>query len=149
MAGVTEALRVHRRVGIDSALFIYHLEDAPHYSELAAELFMSLDSGTHQGVTSAFTLLEIIVKPLRIGRPDIADEYERIIEQQPNLAIVDLTRDAIRRAAELRATYGIRPPDAFQLAACLQFGATVFVTSDLRLRSIRELEVVVLDDFIE
>jgi predicted nucleic acid-binding protein len=51
-------------------------------------------------------------------------------------------------AEELRAKYGVRTPDALQLAAAVQAGATGFITNDRRLEAIKELEIGVLDDFL-
>jgi predicted nucleic acid-binding protein len=50
-------------------------------------------------------------------------------------------------AEELRAKYGVRTPDALQLAA-VQAGATGFITNDRRLEAVKELEIGVLDDFL-
>lgn len=47
----------------------------------------------------------------------------------------------------IRAQYGIRVPDALQVAAALEMGATVFVTNDRRLSKLNELAVIVLDDY--
>lgn len=60
----------------------------------------------------------------------------------PHLVLADVTRDIARRAAQLRARYGVRPADALQ-------AATAFVTNDHRLSCLSsELDVLVLDDFI-
>ncbi|WP_404987325.1 type II toxin-antitoxin system VapC family toxin [Candidatus Hadarchaeum sp.] len=50
------------------------------------------------------------------------------------------------RAADLRARYGLRTPDALQVATALHAGATAFLTNDARLKAVRELEVVLLDE---
>ena len=56
-------------------------------------------------------------------------------------------RVTARRAAKLRARHRLSLADAFQVASCLQLGATAFLTNDRRLRRVTELEVVLLDDF--
>jgi predicted nucleic acid-binding protein len=60
---------------------------------------------------------------------------------------VDL--EVARRAADLRAGYRLRPPDAIQLAAALFHGATAFVTNDKKLKQVNELKVLTLDDWLE
>jgi len=68
----------------------------------------------------------------------------------PNLEIADLDRDVIRKAAQIRAAYRVRPPDALQVSACLVHGAQAFISNDRRLERLRdELNVMILDDFIE
>jgi predicted nucleic acid-binding protein len=54
-----------------------------------------------------------------------------------------------RRAVILRAAYEIHVPDALQLAAALETGATLFVTNDRRLSKIQEIEVMLFDDYVE
>ncbi len=53
------------------------------------------------------------------------------------------------RASDLRAAYGVKPPDALQVGTALANHATGFVTNDERLKRIRDLEVMVLDDFVD
>jgi predicted nucleic acid-binding protein len=48
----------------------------------------------------------------------------------------------------LRARYQIRTPDAVQLAAAIEFGARLFLTNDDRIRRVAELEVVVLERWL-
>jgi len=39
-------------------------------------------------------------------------------------------------------------PDALQIAAALEAGATAFVTNDQRLGKVKELDVLQLDDYV-
>jgi predicted nucleic acid-binding protein len=50
------------------------------------------------------------------------------------------------RAAELRASYGMRLPDALQIAAALGERCDAFLTNDRRLARVTEIRVLVLDD---
>jgi predicted nucleic acid-binding protein len=93
--------------------------------------------------------MEVAVRPLQLGRDDAANEYELLIATFPNLLIVELDRACARRAAELRATYRLRPADSLQVAACLEHGATAMLTNDKGLRRVQELDIVLLDDFVE
>lgn len=61
--------------------------------------------------------MELAVRPLQLGRPDVADEYEVLVANFPHLTITDIERPTVRRAAELRARHGLRPADALQVAA--------------------------------
>ena len=137
-------------VGLDTAIFIYHFERHPKYFPLTQELFSGIEAGLRKGVTSTITLMEIIDKPLALGRQDIARKYEALLVNFPNLEIIDLDRNVIRQAARLRAEYRIRPPDALRASASLLNRADVFITNDELLKRLRDkLEVIVLDDFID
>lgn len=150
MGRLSERLGSISVVGLDTAIFNYHFERHPRYFPLTQELFSDIERGLRKGVTSTITLMEIIVKPLALGRQDIARKYEALLVNFPNLDIVDLDRNVIRQAARLRAEYRIRPPDALQASVSLLYGAEVFITNDGLLKRLQDkLEVIVLDDFID
>jgi len=145
---LSEKLKPYPVIGLDTAIFIYHFEENPAYLPLTRELLSSIESGERKGVTSAITLMEIIVKPLALGQIDVARKYEALLANFPNLEIIDLDRDVIRLAARLRAEYRIRPPDALQAAACLQHGAQAFITNDDLLKRLQDkIVVLVLEDY--
>ncbi|MGH9323076.1 MAG: type II toxin-antitoxin system VapC family toxin [Vicinamibacteria bacterium] len=54
-------------IGIDTAIFIYYIEEHPEYFAPVSALFAALDKNRCQGVTSALTLLETLVVPYRAG----------------------------------------------------------------------------------
>jgi len=51
------------------------------------------------------------------------------------------------KAAELRANYGLRTPDALQIAIAIENNGTLFITNDKGLEKIKEVEVLVLDNY--
>ena len=135
-------------VGIDTPIFIYHLEASKKYIALTQKSFFSMENGRWQGVTSTITLMEINVHPWRVGREDVARKYETLLMNFQNLEIVNIDRDVARIAAQLRARFDVRPPDALQVAASLVVGARGFLTHDHRLSGLRSLtEIIVLDDY--
>lgn len=145
---IVGALGSSQRVGFDTPVFIYHIEQTPRWAAAAGAAMRAMADGQFTGMTSVLTLLEIATKPLRLGRPEVADVYEALLGDVTNLAILNLDMRAARIGAELRATYGLRTPDALQIGACLAHGAEAFVTNDQRLRRVKEIDVVVLDDFV-
>lgn len=98
--------------------------------------------------TSAVTLLEVLVVPYRANDNRLAARYEALLTRSRGIQLIDLTRDQLRRAAQLRAMTGVRTPDALQLAAAVDTGCTAFVTNDRRLPSVGGLRVVQLADYI-
>ncbi len=137
-------------VGIDTPVFIYHLEAHERYAILTQKIFSSMENGKWQGLTSSITLMEINVHPWRLEREDVARKYEALLMNFPHLSIIDIDRDVARIAAQLRARFDIRPPDALQVAASLVAGAHGFLTNDRRLAGLQSLtEIIVLDDYCE
>ncbi len=142
-------LREHTRVGLDTAIFIYHLEAHPRYLPLTTAVLVGLQAGEWEGITSVITLMELTVHPWRLGREGVARHYEVLLATFPNLTMVAVDREVAREAARLRARYNVRPADALQVAAALMHGATAFVTNDSRLSRLADrLHVLQLDAFL-
>jgi len=143
-----ERLAGHAVIGLDTAIFIYHLEAHPRYRPLTQELLAGIQSGRQTAITSTVTVMELTVRPWQVGRPAVAREYEVLLVHFSHLTLADVTRDVARRAAQLRARYRLRPADALQVATALVHGATAFVTNDRRLTRLRPLlDIIILDDF--
>lgn len=145
MALLTDRVTSHQVVGLDTSVFIYHIEQESRLAVNAALIMREISDGRLSGVTSVLTLLEIAIKPLRLGRPEAADAYTAVIHNINNLQVASIDSGTSRIAAELRADYGLRTPDALHIAACLANGATAFVTNDRRLRRVNELAVIMLE----
>jgi predicted nucleic acid-binding protein len=147
LGALEQDLATHNVIGVDTAPFIYLWERHPRYFAPSETLFHHLRSPEVQGVTSVITLIEACVHPQRQGRLDLVQAYERslIHSQQVRMLPVDVA--LARRAVTLRAQYDIRVPDALQIAAALEAGATLFVTNDRQLRKVQEIGVLLLDDY--
>ena len=139
----------HAVIGLDTSVFIYHLEAHPRYQPLTQELLAGIQTGRQTAVTSVITVMELTVRPWQLGRPAVAREYEARLVHFPNLVLADVSRDVARRAAQLRAYYNVRPADALQAATALLDGATGFVTNDRKLVRLEpELDVIILESFV-
>lgn len=91
------------------------------------------------GIT--ITLLEVLVQPIRANQLEIARQYREILQNAPGLTMYDVSADIAAEAAELRAKYQIRTPDAIQLATAIIGGATHFLTNDRALKRVSEITV--------
>jgi predicted nucleic acid-binding protein len=134
-------------VGIDTALFIYLIEEHPRFMPVILPIFQAASERKRELVTSALTLLEVLVVPCRAGNRQLAERYEALLTRSRGIRLVEITRDQLRSAAELRATYEVRTPDALQLAAALGRGCGTFVTNDRRLPLIPGLRVIQLSSY--
>ena len=135
------------RVAVDTAIFIYWIEEDPRFMPLLEPFFEEVAAGAREIVTSALTLLELLVVPYRAGNADLAQRYEELLTNSRGIAVIDLSRDQLRIAAQLRAATGVKTPDALQLAAALGAGCTTFVTNDRRIPEIRGMRVLQLGDY--
>jgi predicted nucleic acid-binding protein len=144
---ITGRLAAHATIGLDTSIFIYHMEAHPAYQPLTQELLAGVESGRWSAVTSVITIMELTVRPWQLDRPEVARAYETLLVHFPHLVLLEVNRDTARRAAQLRAHYRVRPVDALQVATALDHGATAFVTNDHALKRLAPvLDVVTLDD---
>lgn len=148
MGALSQALKAHTLIGLDTAPFIYFWERHPRYYPLAEILFQHLKAPTVHGVTSLITLIEVCVYPQRQKRPDLVAMYEQVLLHSQQVETLPVTVAVARRAVHLRATYEIHVPDALQLATALEAGATAFITNDRHLQKVSEIAVLVLEDYV-
>ena len=135
-------------VGLDTAVFIYYMEEHPQYIGVLDPFFEAVAAGRIPVVTSSLTLLEVLVVPLRVGDAALAAKYEAILTRSHGVQLIEIDRGQLRSAAQLRAAHGaLRTPDALQLAAALHTGCSVFVTNDRDLPRMPGLRTLQLRDY--
>ena len=148
MGSLEQDLSAHNIIGLDTAPFIYLWERHGRYLALSEAVFLHLKEPDVQGVTSLITLIEACVLPRRQGRLDLVQEYERALLHSRQVETLDIDTALARRAIDLRSEHNLRVPDALQIAAALEAGATAFVTNDRRLQGVQDLKVLVLEDYL-
>lgn len=136
-----------KTVGLDTAPLIYFIEENPTYLEAVKIFFEAMDRGDFTVVTSTVTLLEVLVHPLRNNNTALAAEYRDILLNS-RLMTVEVSSTIAEQAARLRALHNIRTPDAIQISAALNAGATHFFTNDIRLPEIAQIQVISLDSLL-
>jgi len=135
-------------VGVDTVIFIYFIEEHPQFLPLLEPLFREVDAGRRELVTSALTLLEVLVIPYRSGDQLLAERYEALLTQSRGLRMAEVSREHLRAAAQLRAVSGIKTPDALQLVAALAAGCNTFLTNDRRLPRLPGLRILQLSSYV-
>lgn len=139
------------RICLDTAPFIYFIEENPRYVSVVEKIFSEISSGNIFGISSYLTLLEVLIKPFREGATIIANEYRDLLLGNIFLGMFPLDDRVAEKAAELRAKYNgngfkLNTPDAIQIATGILNEAEIFLTNDTNLRQIQEIEVIVLDE---
>lgn len=147
VAGSAQGLPLERqRIGLDTNVFIYFLEDHPRYGTWCASLFNLIERGHNPAVTSTVTLLELLVQPYRDQKDELVQKIFALTSTYPKLEWVPVTMSLADRAAELRARYRLSTPDAIQLAAAITHKATRFYGNDRSMRRVKEIECIIVDD---
>ena len=71
--------------------------------------------------------------------------YSSLLEMELIPATLAIWEDAAR----IRATTGLKTPDALHAASALQAGCALFLTNDSDYRRVQGLPITVLDDLVE
>jgi len=134
---------------LDTALFIYYIEENETFLPLVAPIFDDVAAGRREVVTSSLTLLEVLVVPYRAGNLALAARYEAYLSQSRGVRLVEIGRPQLRMAAQLRALHPkVRTPDALQVATALSAGCTAFVTNDRDLPAVPGLAILKLRSYL-
>ncbi len=65
---------------------------------------------------------------------------------------LEMTAPIAEKAGELRAKYSnkiLKTPDAIQIATALLAGCNAMITNDLGWKAVTEIEVIVLEDYLD
>ena len=133
-------------VFLDTAPLIYFIEGNSEYQGILIDLFRLNDEKYFQFQTSSITLLEVMVKPLREGETEVAREYKEILTNSRGIEIFDITTAIALKAAEIRAKYNVRTPDALQLATAIECKSDFFLTNDLRIKALAEVKIIMISE---
>ncbi len=149
MVDLERRLARHALVGLDTSIWIYHLEANERYTPLTTAILSAIQAGRPRAILSVLTIMELNVQPYRLGMRGVAAHYEAMLSNFPNAELMDVTPDVARRAAQLRATQNLRPADSLHVATSLVSGATAWITNDRDYRRLTPgLDIIILDDFL-
>ena len=143
---IDDALLNINFIGLDTSPFIYFVEQNPLYVDVMREIFKSITNENLQASSSVISLTEVLVQPLRQNNQKLADEYRDLLFNGANFQLFSLTASIAETAAEIRAKYNLRTPDALQIATALENKCDAFLCNDKDLKRVSEIRVLVLDD---
>ena len=112
---------------LDSCVLIYAVEDQGERGEVVRA---RMARANDQLVISPLVVLECLVGPLKRDDLALRDRFTAVFDQ---CNLVDLSLREFVRAAELRARYSLRTPDALHLAAAQLSACQELWTNDARL----------------
>ena len=123
---------------VDTAPWIYLLEDHAEFAPRFVGLFEAADRGQIQLALSTVTLAEVLTGPFKAGQTALAKRYETALGAYQ---VVPLSATVASLAAQLRVQYRLKLPDAVQLASALEIGAAALVTHDRDFSAVEGLPV--------
>lgn len=137
------------RIFIDTAPVIYYIEADPKFGDCIKKAIDSFQQGNVKIVTSVITLLEVLPKPIEKGREDLAEKFAEFIKHGKNVLLIHIDPDIAEKAGKLKGQYTfLKSMDAIQIGTALETGCELFITNDTELTKIKEIEIIVLKDYI-
>jgi predicted nucleic acid-binding protein len=141
-------LRRHRRIALDTSVFIHQLEANPRYVGLTDLIFTWLLQLSHTGITSTITMTELLVPAYKGSSEARVDQFYGLFASYPNLEWIAPSLEIADTAARLRAQHGMRTPDALQAATAVHAHATGLVTDESIFERVQAFETMVLDGLL-
>ncbi len=135
-------------VYLDANCFIYSIERIDPYRVPLDTLWQAVSGGQITVVTSELTLLEVLVKPLKVGDIATAAIFRAVLQDTPDVRMLPITLSVLEEAAKLRATQNLKTPDALHAATALLNDCAGFVTNDTAFRRVSDLSVTVLSEIV-
>ena len=142
------ALPTSGTVYLDTNSFIYSVERIDPYRAILDTLWQAVSVGQFTVVTSELTLLEVLVKPLKVGDTATAATFRAVLRHSPDVQMLPITQTVLEKAANLRATLDLKTPDAIHAATALLNGCVLFVTNDSTFRRLSDLTVTLLSEIV-
>lgn len=136
-------------ITLDTNCFIYYFEDNAKYAPKLELIYNKIQDGSIHGNMSILSFLEILVKPKKENNIFLENRYKVILNNYPNLNIVELSLSIADLAAKLRAIYNLKTPDAIIFATSLYTNSKYLITNDLHFKNVGDKEnifVILLDE---
>jgi uncharacterized protein len=117
------------RIYWDSMLFIYWLDDNPHFAKRVASIHARMRVRNDELITSAVTVGEVLAGVYRKGPMSRVDEVRGALLSLLS-EVVPFTADAANHYARIRGSTKIASPDAIHLACAASAETDLFLTND-------------------
>lgn len=125
---------------LDANCFIYSVERIEPYCSVLEPIWRR--GGI---ITSDLTRLEVLVKPFAAEDKLLQDLYRQLLNAK-TVECVPLSSAVLEYAARLRASTGIKTPDAIHAACGLSRNVTLFISNDKGFQRIPNLPFIYLRD---
>jgi len=147
---LTQDLARIKTIFIDTAPIIYYIEANSQFGGLVREVIHALQSSHLIAFTSVITLTEVLPNPIKAGNIILAKRFVDFLKYGKNLSLLEISSDIAEKAGILRGKYpDLKTMDAIQISAAMDIGADAFLTNDLRLKRINEVNIIVLNDYLK
>ena len=125
------------KVNLDTNVFIAVKNKEPDY-EYCETIIDSVEDNQIEGVMSIIVLAEVLVGFYQNAENEEADRFSSSAILKYDL--IPVNHDLAQKAAQMRAQYNIKLPDAIISASTLISGSDFFITNDKTLQKNLEIQ---------
>jgi predicted nucleic acid-binding protein len=143
---IGDALAGIQRLYTETAPLIYYVEENPTYLAKMNAIIEAIEDNPIEAISSVITLTEVLTHPLRLGQARLVQEYRDILLNSKEFRLLPITPRIAESAADLRARYNLRTPDALHVASSIDARCNAFLTNDVGIKRVTEISVLVLDE---
>jgi PIN domain nuclease of toxin-antitoxin system len=130
LANLEEAIPRGDRILLDASALIGYLSGGEDVTPIMQHIMTWVRSDRNEAIVSVVSVMEILVRPLRVGTPSDYQTIMDFLTYFPHLSPTPLDLSMAMEAAALRARYGFSPPDALTIATGLLTQSVHLVTND-------------------
>ena len=131
------------KVYFDANIFIYTLEAHPLWVQLLTDLLSGLYRHEFAASTSSLTLSECLVMPFKKNDPNLIKTYREALEPSKFLCVAPVDRQTLIIAAQIRAQFGLKLPDAIHAATAQTQSCAALLTNDTGFKRVPGIDVFV------
>ncbi len=110
------------------------------------EIIELIQRNSVQVTCSVMTLTEILPMPIKSGDINLIKEYRSILLYSREFYVLPISQMIAETAAQLRAIYNLKTPDALHIATAIESKCDAFLTNDIGLKRISAIQILVLDE---
>ena len=145
---IEDVLKGAGTVFIDTAPVIYYIEAHPEFGPITKKVFDLIQKDRIKALTSVITLSEVLPRPVQTGNDALAKQFIEFLTGGKNMGLLEISAAIAEQAGRLRGRYpSLKMMDALQIAAAMSNGASLFITNDDKLKSIKEIKFLVIKDY--
>jgi len=131
----------------DTAPFIYFIEGNEQYCMKVRNIIGECLNQKIKIITSTITYAEFCIKPYQLGKFELINIFDDLISEL-KINVIEINRDIAKRAAKLLSEhFFFKSMDAIQLAVCLNYKCSIFLTNDKQLKKIQSINSMLIDDW--
>ncbi|MHB8443018.1 MAG: type II toxin-antitoxin system VapC family toxin [Patescibacteria group bacterium] len=136
-------------IAIDTMVFIYKFSEDNKYFDLVTEIFQALIAKSTPFISSIVTYMEVLSHPLLKDNDNLVNQYKIVFKALDNFRFIHTSQDIADEASFLRRQYGLRLPDALQVATAKVNNCSLLITNDKFLKKVdKYMKITLLEDYL-